>query len=94
MHLKKGFSGKEKAHKHKLFGPVGLGTTPGMSWGRTWFVLGTNPLSPRNKLISHSGSPGCPGTTPACPQSRGRRAAEKVYVLKVHMPFSLASFVQ
>ena len=26
-------SGKKKAHKHKLFCPVGLGTTPGLSWG-------------------------------------------------------------
>ena len=27
------FSGKKKAHKHKLFCPVGLGTTPGLSRG-------------------------------------------------------------
>ena len=26
-------SGKKKAHKHKLFGPVGVGMTPGLSQG-------------------------------------------------------------
>ena len=39
-------SGKKKAHKHKLFGPVALGTTPGLSLAQTGFVPGTNPLCP------------------------------------------------
>ena len=42
----------KKAHRHKLFGPVALGTTPGLSQGQTeafslgqtHFVPGTNPL--------------------------------------------------
>ena len=42
-------SGKKKAHKHKVFGPVALGTTPGLSQGQTGFVPGTNPLCPRDK---------------------------------------------
>ena len=31
---------QEKAHKHKLSGPVALGATPGMSRGQTGFVPG------------------------------------------------------
>ena len=42
-------SGKRKAHKHKLFGPVALGTTPGLSQGQTQFVPGTNPVCPWDK---------------------------------------------
>ena len=42
-------SGKKKAHKHKLFGPVGFGTTPGLSQGQTQFVPGTNPGCPWDK---------------------------------------------
>ena len=43
-------SGKKKAHKHKLFGPVALGTTPGMSRGQTGFnVPGTKWVCPREK---------------------------------------------
>ena len=82
-------SGEEKAHKHKHFRPVVLGATPecpgdnpGLSLGQTHFVPGTNP----GFLLSlHNGSPVCP-----LGQSRGRRAAEKVYVSKVSVPFSLA----
>ena len=29
---------KKKAHKHKLFGPVALGTTPGSSQGQAFFA--------------------------------------------------------
>ena len=36
-------SGKKKAHKHKLFGPVALGTQSG-------FVPGTNRVCPRDKV--------------------------------------------
>ena len=32
-HIQGLFSGKKKAHKHKLFCPVGLGKTPGLSRG-------------------------------------------------------------
>ena len=42
-------SGKKKAHKHKLFGPVALGKTPGMFQGQTTFVPGTKPLCLRDK---------------------------------------------
>ena len=68
-------SGKKKAHKHKLFCPVGLGTNPGFL------------------LILHSGSPANPGLslgqTQFVPlgQCRGRRAAQKVYVKNVYVPF-------
>ena len=77
-------SGKKKAHKRKLFGPVALGTTPGMSQRQTEFV-------PRFPLI-YNASPVCPWDKPSLSlgQSQGRRAAEKVYVLKVYVPFSLA----
>ena len=55
-------SGKKKAHKHKLFGPVALGTPrecpgdkPGLSPGQSGFVPGTNPgFLPRG----HSGGEG------------------------------------
>ena len=50
-------SGKKKAHKHKHFGPVALGTTPGSSQGQirafsifytieAQFVPGTNLVCP------------------------------------------------
>ena len=84
--------GKKKAHKHKLFGPVALGTRecprdkPGLSPGQSGFVPGTKP---RFLLILHSGSPVCPWDKPSCPGDiRGRRAADRVYVLKVYVPFS------
>ena len=38
----------------------------------------------------HNGNPVCLGLSLG--QSRGRRAAEKVYVLKVYVPFSLATY--
>ena len=34
-------SGKRKAHKREFFGPVALGTTPGLSQERTRFAPGT-----------------------------------------------------
>ena len=50
-------SGKKQAHKHRFFGPVALGTTPGLSQGQTQvfslfytmeaqFVPGTDPVCP------------------------------------------------
>ena len=69
-------SGKKKAHKHKLFGPVALGTPGnvpgtnrvcprdkvGLSPGQSGFVPGT---SPGFLLILHSGSPVCPWDKPS-----------------------------
>ena len=62
-------SGKKKAHKHKLFGPVALGTPrecprdkPGLSPGQSGFVPGTNPGC---LLILHSGSPVRPWDKPS-----------------------------
>ena len=62
-------SGKKKAHKHKRFGPVALGTPRecprdklGLSPGQTGFVPGTNPGF---LLILHSGSPVCPWDEPS-----------------------------
>ena len=66
-------SGKKKAHKHKLFCPVGLGTNPG-------FSLFYQRVRPWDKPSLSLG------------QSRGWRAAQKVHVKKVYVPFSLASF--
>ena len=42
---------QEKAHKHKLFGPVALGRTPGFAQEQTGFVPGTNPLCPKGPKI-------------------------------------------
>ena len=71
-----GCSGKKKAHKHKLFGPVGLGTTPGLSQKQTRFVPGTNPGFP---LILHSGNWVCPREKPGLSLGKtlDRRATEK-----------------
>ena len=100
-------SGKKKAHKHKLFGPVALGTPPecprdkpGLSPGQSGFVPGTNPGF---LLILHSGSPVCPWDIPSLSLGhsqfvpgtfRGRRAADRVYVLKVYVPFSFPNLAE
>ena len=59
------FSGKKKAHRHKLFCPVGLGfhrvcprNKPGETLGQIRWKPGTNPGF---LLILHSGSPISPG---------------------------------
>ena len=59
---------------------------PGLSPGQSGFVPGTNPGF---LLILHSGSPVCPLDKPSLSlgQFRGRRAADRVYVLKVYVPF-------
>ena len=64
-------SGKKKAHKHKLFGPVALGTPrecprdkPGLSPGQSGFVPGTNPGF---LLIYTAEAQLVPGTNPVCP---------------------------
>ena len=68
------FSGKKQAHKHKLFGPVALGTSrecpgdkPGLSPAQSVFVPGTNPGF---LLTLHSGSPVCPGDIPGTKSGR------------------------
>ena len=71
-----------------FFGPVALGTTPGLSQGQTHFVPGT---SPSFLLALHNGSQVYPRDKPslALGQCRGQRAAQKAYVLKVYVPFVL-----
>ena len=70
---------------------------PGMSWGQSGFVPGTHPLCVRDKARVSSyftqWNPICPRDKPSLSlgESRGRRAAEKFYVLNVYVPFSLAS---
>ena len=79
-----------------FFGVVALRTAPGLSRGQTGFVPGTSPLcsrdTPRFTPYFTHGSPVCPSDKPSLSlgQSRGRGAAEKNYVLGVHLPFSLA----
>ena len=61
----KQISGRKTAHKHKLFGPVGLGTTrvcprgkPRLSpyfTAKAQFIPGTDPVCPRDKLGSKRG---------------------------------------
>ena len=77
-------SGKKKAHKHKLFGPVALGTPRECPGDKP--VPGTNP----GFLLSLHWKPSLSlGQTQFVPGTfRGRRAAERVYVLKVYVPFS------
>ena len=57
-------SGKKKAHKHKLFGPVALGTTPGLALKQTQFVPGTNSGCPEVPSLFYSGTPACPWDKP------------------------------
>ena len=90
--LSKRSSGKKKAHKHKLFCPVGLGTTPDLSGDFTGFVPGTNPVKTLSYTVEARFHRACPWDKPGLSQgqSRGRRAAQKVYVKRVYVPFSLA----
>ena len=68
-------SGKRKAHKQKLFCPVGLGTTPGLSRDFTGFVPGRNPVktwdkpwfSPYFTQWKPDFTGFVPGTNPVCP---------------------------
>ena len=61
---------RDSLRQDKLFGPVGLGMTPGLSQGQARFVLGTNPGF---LLMLHSGSPVCPRDRPSLSlrQARG-----------------------
>ena len=78
--------GKNKAYKHKCFGPVALGTN--LSVGQTQFVPGTNPGF---LLILQNGSPVCPRDKPSLSlgQSRDEGWQKSLCVLKVDIPFSL-----
>ena len=93
-------SGKKKAHKHKLSCPVGLGTTPGLSrgfhrvcpWDKFAENLGQTRVfslftqwKPRFHRVCARDKPGL-----SLGQSWGRRAAQRVYVKKTYVPFSLA----
>ena len=87
-------SGKKKAHKHKLFGPVDLGTPRECPRDKPGFVPGTKWVCPRDKprfssyctqrkpSLSLGQTQFVPGTF------RGRRAADRAYVLKVYVPSS------
>ena len=81
-------SGKKRAHKHRLFCPGGLGTTPGLSLG----FPGTNPVKTWDKSGEARFHRACPWDKPGLSlgQSPGRRAVQKVYVKKVYVPLSLA----
>ena len=81
-------SDKKKAHEHHVFGLVALGTSPGLFWGQVQFVPGTNPgflfdFTHWKPSLCQGQTQFVPGTNP------GRRVAEKVYVLKIYVPFSL-----
>ena len=99
----KGFpTGKKKAHKHKLFCPVGLRTTPGLSrgfhrvcpWDKSGENLGQTRVFSLFYIVEARFHRVCPWDKPGLSQgqSRGRRAAQKVYVKKVYVPFSLANY--
>ena len=91
---------KKKAHKHKFFCPVRLGTTPGLSQGFhrgcSWDKSGENLGQARVFSLFYTVEARfhrvCPWDKPGLSlgQSRGRRAAQKVNVKKVYVPFSLA----
>ena len=87
-------SGKRKAHKHNFFVRLVLGRhqvcpgdftgcVPGTHSVKTWDKPGFSPYFTQWK-------PGKPGTNPGL--SKGQRAAQRVYVKKVYVPFSLAEF--
>ena len=88
------------SHKHKLFCPVGLGTTPGLSrgfhrvcpWDKSSENLGHTRVFSLFYTVEARFHRVCPWDKPGLSQgqSRGLRAAQKVYVKKVYVPFSLA----
>ena len=100
MKMNGGSSGKKKAHKHKLFCPVGLGTTPGLSrgfhrvcpWDKSGENLGETRVFSLFYTVEARFHRVCPWDKPGLSlgQTRGRRAAQKVYVKKFYVPFALA----
>ena len=73
-------SGKKKAHKHKPFCPVNLGTTPGLSLGQTQVFSLFYPVEAQF----------VPGTTPVCPWDKPGSKGGRI---TVYVPFSLATIV-
>ena len=66
-----GFFRQEKAHKHKRFDPVALGTTPGLSLGQAQFVPGTHPGCPRVFSLFYTvEAQFVLGTNPVCPRDK------------------------
>ena len=93
-------SGKKKAHKHKLFCPVGLGTTPGLSGDFTRFVPGTKPVktwdkpgfSPYFTQRKPDFTVFVPGTNPVCPRTiPGTKGGTESLCEKSLCAFSLAT---
>ena len=87
-------SGNKKAHKHTLFAPVSFGTALALSH---WQTL-DKPVCPWDKpRFSPHFTQWKPSSSRDKPswslgQTRGRRVAKKVYVVKV--PFSLAEIIK
>ena len=79
------YSGKKQAHKHKLFDPVALGTSPGLFQGQTQFVPGTTEIcsyfAQQKPSLSQGHIHFVPGT------NRALRAAEKLHLLRVECAF-------
>ena len=73
------YSGKKKAHKHKLIGPVALGTTSGLSQGQKPTVPGTSPGA--LSLLCTMEAKFVPGTNPVCPcDNRGDEGRHKKFM--------------
>ena len=94
-----GNSGKKKAHKHKLFCPVGPSfhricprDKPSLSLDKSGEKQGQTQEFSLFYTVEARFHRVCPWDKPGLSQgqSRGRRAAQKVYVKKVYVPFSLA----
>ena len=81
-------SGKNKAHTHKLFGPVSLGTTPGSSQGQSRVTCPWG--EPGFALSLHSGSPvlsqGQTQFVPWNEPSSGAVEKHMCWSLKVYVP--------
>ena len=85
-----------------MFCPVGLGTTPGFSrgfhrvcpWDKSGENLGQTQFFSLFYTVEARQTRVCPWDKLGLSlgQSQGRRAAQKVYVKKVYVPFSLANY--
>ena len=79
-------------NKHKLFCPVGLGTSPGLSRGQARLVPGNKPGENLGQTQVFSLFYTVEARRFAgLGQTRGRRASQIVYVKKVYVPLSLAT---
>ena len=94
-------SGKKKAHKHKLFCGTRWssdftgfvpGTNPVCHWDKSGEKLGQAQDFSLFYTVEARFHQVCPWHKPGLSlgQSRGRRSAQKVYVKKLYVPFSLA----